>query len=382
MAALQHPIPTFFSSLTRHPDEIISDRLYLGGLAAALDGALMSSLGITHILSVCPECTWDIPTHMAIHVDDTPDENILIRLPEACDFIQRALNSGGKVYVHCMMGVSRSVTVVVAYLMKSQGISLHDALAYVKSRRPIIRPNYGFMEQLEVWRACNYAPTVVNPAYSAWKRKHDEEHGLLLSSSSDPTRLSDRLYMVEDLPSSAQHQASFFRRHSITHLLTLTPYQPIAMSESTPVIDRCHINLEDGLSEDLVINLPEAIEFIDSGMKESQETVTLIHCFDLSRICVVACAYWMTVRNIDSATAFKLLEVGLPLYSPTAEFTALLGLFEACGCAPSPKHPEILAFRQRKREEEESRKYRGFRQNTDAPWIMWQPPTQKRGKGK
>jgi dual specificity phosphatase 12 len=52
---------------------------------------------------------------MAIHVDDYDDENILIRLPEACQFLEEALDGGAKVYVHCMMGVSRSVTVVCAY---------------------------------------------------------------------------------------------------------------------------------------------------------------------------------------------------------------------------------------------------------------------------
>lgn len=93
---------------------------------------------------------------MSIHVDDTPDENILIRLPEACDFIQRAIDSGGKIFVHCMMGVSRSATVVCAYrkaschrfclylnrfrytftsVMKTQKISAKDAMAYIKSSK-------------------------------------------------------------------------------------------------------------------------------------------------------------------------------------------------------------------------------------------------------
>lgn len=64
---------------------------------------------------------------MAIHVDDVTYENILIRLPEACQFIEKAIDNGGKIYVHCMMGVSRSVTVVCAYckwLGQSVGQSL------------------------------------------------------------------------------------------------------------------------------------------------------------------------------------------------------------------------------------------------------------------
>ncbi|GJJ10627.1 hypothetical protein Clacol_004854 [Clathrus columnatus] len=319
----------FYFTVTRPPDEIIPNCLYLGGLSAALDSGVMSMLGITHILSVCPECTWDVPTHLAIHVDDTPDENILVRLPEACDFIQRAIDSGGKIFVH---------------LMKSRGIMTKDALAYIKSKRPVARPNFGFIEQLDIWQACNYNPTVTHPVYAAWKRKHDDEHGLLLSNASEPIRLADKLYIVEDLPSTAQPLASFLRRNNITFLLTLCPYQSISMSESTPLVERCHLNLSDGLSEDLILRLPEAIAFIERGLKDAQQR---------------------QLQNEEGAVL---------VHSPTTEFTALMSLYEACNGDPSPDHPEILKFRQRKKEEEESRKFRGFRQNMDAPWIMWQPP--------
>ena len=54
----------------------------------------------------------------------------------------------------CALGMSRSATIVIAYLMKSRGMSLKDSLALVKSRRPIVRPNDKFMKQLreyEIW---------------------------------------------------------------------------------------------------------------------------------------------------------------------------------------------------------------------------------------
>ena len=63
------------------------------------------------------------------------------------------------------------------------------------------------------------------------------------------------------------------------------------MSESTPLVHRCHLDLADGLSDDLVLKLPEAVDFVDRGWKENIEAVILIHSFDLSRICVAACAY-------------------------------------------------------------------------------------------
>ena len=55
---------------------------------------------------------------------------------------------GGRVFVHCYAGVSRSPTVCIAYLMKLHQWSLSQAYDYVKSRRPHISPNLHFMGQL------------------------------------------------------------------------------------------------------------------------------------------------------------------------------------------------------------------------------------------
>lgn len=46
-------------------------------------------------------------------------------------------------------GMSRSATIVIAYLMKTRGMSFQDALALVKARRPIVRPNEKFVKQLK-----------------------------------------------------------------------------------------------------------------------------------------------------------------------------------------------------------------------------------------
>ncbi|CAG8769285.1 16571_t:CDS:2, partial [Cetraspora pellucida] len=65
-------------------------------------------------------------------------------------FIQNVLDQEDKsVLVHCEMGISRSPTVVIAYIMRSQKKSLKDALAFVKEKRSVTRPNTGFYEQLK-----------------------------------------------------------------------------------------------------------------------------------------------------------------------------------------------------------------------------------------
>lgn len=55
----------------------------------------------------------------------------------------------GRVLVHCFMGVSRSATCALAFLMIKRGMSLTEALALVRSRRDI-HPNEGFLRQLQL----------------------------------------------------------------------------------------------------------------------------------------------------------------------------------------------------------------------------------------
>ena len=64
---------------------------------------------------------------------------------ESCDFIAQAIGSkesekkDGKILVHCREGVSRSATLVLAYLIKYQDMSLKDALTHVRSKRDLTK---------------------------------------------------------------------------------------------------------------------------------------------------------------------------------------------------------------------------------------------------
>jgi dual specificity phosphatase 12 len=84
-------------------------------LSANLDADYREKLGITHVVSVCTDCSSTGPNHLVISVDDNEYEDILVHMPKAVEFTHRALEEGGKVLVHCVMGVSRSPTIVAAY---------------------------------------------------------------------------------------------------------------------------------------------------------------------------------------------------------------------------------------------------------------------------
>lgn len=63
--------------------------------------------------------------------------------------------------VHCKMGVSRSASTVIAYAMKQQRWLLDVALSYVRDRRTIIKPNEGFMKQLQTYSGILSARSVL-----------------------------------------------------------------------------------------------------------------------------------------------------------------------------------------------------------------------------
>lgn len=67
---------------------------------------------------------------------------------EASKFIHDSLNVTNTL-VHCMAGISRSTTLLIAYLIRYKGMKSDDALHYVRARRSIINPNPGFWNQLK-----------------------------------------------------------------------------------------------------------------------------------------------------------------------------------------------------------------------------------------
>ena len=83
--------------------------------------------------------------HKKIAIIDLSNQNIIKYFGECLNFI----NGEEKVLVHCMAGASRSATIVVAYLMWKEKMKYKDAMDFVKQKRFIIYPNFGFRDQLK-----------------------------------------------------------------------------------------------------------------------------------------------------------------------------------------------------------------------------------------
>ncbi|KAH3759083.1 Dual specificity protein phosphatase 16 [Pelomyxa schiedti] len=122
-------------------------------LAGAWDATLhnLKKWGITHILNVKGGSYWHTPglTEAIIPISDFGTDTLTPILDKCFSFINEARNSHGRVLVHCSLGVNRSPTVVIAYLMCHCGMTLQQAYTHVLGKRNAISPHELYFIQLQ-----------------------------------------------------------------------------------------------------------------------------------------------------------------------------------------------------------------------------------------
>jgi protein-tyrosine phosphatase len=137
-----------------YPDKVI-DFVFLGSLRTAQCSEVYRDLDIKYVLTAGRNLEVYLPEGMIqleLPLDDVPGENISLFFKDAFDFIDKAIAEKKGVLLHCFAGLSRSVTVMVAYLMKTNyPIKMREALQIVKQARPNSHPNDGFIRSLEAY---------------------------------------------------------------------------------------------------------------------------------------------------------------------------------------------------------------------------------------
>ncbi|XP_052902743.1 dual specificity protein phosphatase Mpk3 isoform X1 [Anopheles moucheti] len=154
------------SAVSVEPVEILPG-LFLGNASHSEDLKSLKKYNIKYILNVTP----DLPNvferdgqirYLQIPITDHWSQagDLANHFPDAIKFIDEARTNGCGVLVHCLAGVSRSVTVTLAYLMFARTLSLNDAFLLVRSRKPDVSPNFHFMQQLHSFeQQLNIDPT-------------------------------------------------------------------------------------------------------------------------------------------------------------------------------------------------------------------------------
>ena len=98
---------------------------------------------------------------------DSDDPDIVDRRPPLC-------------LVHCQLGRSRSVTAVIAYLMRKTRHTRHCILEKIRAKRGAAKPSANFMQQLKVWEQCGYevwedeGGKVPKQAYAEWIARNEK----------------------------------------------------------------------------------------------------------------------------------------------------------------------------------------------------------------
>src|SRR5262245_42383082 len=127
---------------TREPPNYsqVEDGLYIGGYVSE------PPPGTGAVLNLCEsEDPYRAESHRWEPIRDAAPAPSLGWLRGQVAFIDAERAAGRTVFVHCRNGVSRSGMVVVAYYMARNGWPRDEAVAFVRSRRPGLRPNPVFM---------------------------------------------------------------------------------------------------------------------------------------------------------------------------------------------------------------------------------------------
>ncbi|XP_021493184.1 dual specificity protein phosphatase 13B isoform X1 [Meriones unguiculatus] len=159
LASLQRLLWVHRTATLTHINEVWPN-LFLGDAYAARDKSRLIQLGITHVVNVAAG-KFQVDTgakfyrgtpleYYGIEADDNPFFDLSVYFLPVARYIKEALNiPQSRVLVHCAMGVSRSATIVLAFLMICENMTLVDAIQTVQAHRDIC-PNSGFLRQLQV----------------------------------------------------------------------------------------------------------------------------------------------------------------------------------------------------------------------------------------
>lgn len=133
----------------------IIDNVYLGSMDGSVNKELLKQYNIQAIVRILEEPILNnfknkddsLYLYHYIPLYDHPAENIFVHFEEFIKFMRE--NSEKNILIHCMMGISRSATFTILHLIQYYEYEFDYAINFVKSKRPIINPNGGFLLQLK-----------------------------------------------------------------------------------------------------------------------------------------------------------------------------------------------------------------------------------------
>lgn len=142
----------------------ITPQVYVGPQYGRRGLAHLKAAGLTHGINMRIE--FDDAAHGLalpdyLHLPTVDDEAPSIEhLDAGVAFMQQAVATGGKVYIHCAGGIGRAPTMAAAYFMRT-GLSLEDSLALIRQTRSFISITPPQMVALRRYEQDQHSPAQV-----------------------------------------------------------------------------------------------------------------------------------------------------------------------------------------------------------------------------
>ena len=140
---------TYIYSFYDKPMNHIYKNIYLGNHNAAENENFLKMYDIKTVINCAAELQYDYKDLISYELNmyDMPEERIISVFESAYKFVKKHLNNN--ILVHCYMGISRSASFVIFYLMKEEKWDYETCFDYIQKKRPCVSPNYGFERQLK-----------------------------------------------------------------------------------------------------------------------------------------------------------------------------------------------------------------------------------------
>jgi len=126
----------------------VLDNLWITNVYTAQNSDILNHNNIKHVVSLYPVHLPDY-NQLYINIYDFTSSDIQQHLDTTYVFIEEALEAKEGVLVHCHVGRSRAAAIVIYYLMKKYKMTYEKAYAFLKTKRPLVQPNQGFINQLK-----------------------------------------------------------------------------------------------------------------------------------------------------------------------------------------------------------------------------------------
>lgn len=129
--------------------------VFVAGQSVAKNKSLLKDKGVTHIINcagnVVDNCFPEEFKYTTFYLKDSSAVNVECLFYMVFSIVEEALGQGGKVLIHCVQGVSRSVAVCIGYLVIKNQMDYETLLGNCKDVRGICGPNIGFQVQIIWW---------------------------------------------------------------------------------------------------------------------------------------------------------------------------------------------------------------------------------------